>query len=89
MRWFISAVANLQYCGRDGLEIEEGLNFAWTGRHNPWFGWMHVYSMNKAGKGIQHRPVINPNGGYDNIFSDLHRNFLNPLNFRKLYMMNL
>lgn len=25
---------------------------------------MNVYSMNKAGKGVQHRPVINPNGTF-------------------------
>lgn len=66
MRWFVSALTNLQYCGREGLEISgEDSNFVWTGRHSPWYGWMHVYSMNKAGKGVQHRPVINPNGGYD------------------------
>ncbi|XP_071557569.1 androglobin [Temnothorax nylanderi] len=65
VRWFVSALVNLQYCGREGLEISgESSNFTWIGRHSPWYGWMHVYSMNKAGKGVQHRPMINPNGKY-------------------------
>ncbi|KAK9306199.1 hypothetical protein QLX08_003085 [Tetragonisca angustula] len=64
-RWFISALINLQYCGRNGLEISgESGNFIWNGRHHSWRGWMNVYSMNKAGKGVQHRPVINLNGKY-------------------------
>ncbi|XP_011702486.1 PREDICTED: androglobin-like isoform X2 [Wasmannia auropunctata] len=65
VRWFLSALVNLQYCGREGLDISgEDSNFAWTGYRNPWYGWMHVYSMNKAGKDTQHRPVTNPNGKY-------------------------
>ncbi|CAK9814641.1 ADGB [Anthophora plagiata] len=54
-----------QYCGRDGLEISgENGNFIWNGRYQSWQGWLHVYSMNKAGKGAQHRPVVNPHGKY-------------------------
>lgn len=65
MRWFISVLMNLQYCGREGLEISgEGPDFVWVNRHEPWQGWMHVYSLNKAGMGTQHRPVVNPNGEY-------------------------
>ncbi|XP_070158784.1 androglobin [Polyergus mexicanus] len=65
IRWFISTLKNLQYCGREGLEISgQGSNFTWADGHRPWCGWMHVYSLNKAGKGVQHRPVINPNGKY-------------------------
>jgi len=36
-----------------------------------------VYSLNKAGKDIQHRPVINPNGGY-NVLAVIQK-FLNNL----------
>lgn len=65
VRWFISTLINLQYCGRNGLEISgESNNFFWIGQNQPWQGWMNVYSMNKAGKGVQHRPVINPNGTF-------------------------
>ncbi|CAL1678749.1 unnamed protein product [Lasius platythorax] len=65
VRWFVSTLKNLQYCGREGLEISgQGSNFIWADGHGPWYGWMHVYSLNKAGKGVQHRPVINPNGKY-------------------------
>ncbi|XP_076244001.1 androglobin [Calliopsis andreniformis] len=65
VRWFISALINLQYCGRDGLEVSgENNNFIWNGRDQSWQGWMNVYSMNKAGRGVQHRPTVNPNGKY-------------------------
>ncbi|XP_076763331.1 androglobin-like [Xylocopa sonorina] len=64
-RWFISALINLQYCGQDGLEISgENVGFIWNCRYQSWRGWMNVYSMSKAGKGAQHRPVVNPNGKY-------------------------
>ncbi|KAG5317869.1 ADGB protein, partial [Pseudoatta argentina] len=65
VRWFVSSLTNLQYCGREGLDIGgESSNFIWIDRNNPWYGWMHVYSMNEVGINIQHRPIINPNGKY-------------------------
>nr|XP_034176028.1 androglobin-like isoform X2 [Osmia lignaria] len=64
-RWFVSALINLEHCGRNGLEISgENSNFIWNGRYQSWRGWMNVYSMNKAGKGVQHKPGVNLNGKY-------------------------
>ncbi|KAL2715424.1 androglobin-like [Vespula squamosa] len=65
IRCFISSLINLQYCGQNGLEVSgESNNFIWNGREEKWKGWMHVYSNNKAGHGVSHRPIINPNGKY-------------------------
>nr|XP_050857419.1 androglobin-like isoform X1 [Vespula vulgaris] len=65
IRWFISSLINLQYCGQNGLEVSgESNNFIWNGRKEKWQGWMHVYSNNKAGHGVSHRPIFNPNGKY-------------------------
>ncbi|KAK2580944.1 hypothetical protein KPH14_006010 [Odynerus spinipes] len=64
VRWFISSVMNLRYCGKNGLEVsQESEKFFWNGRQECWQGWMYIYSNNKAGRGA-HRPVVNPHGKY-------------------------
>lgn len=76
MSALISTLTSLRDCGRDGLEISnENSNFVWNGRYRAWEGWMHVYSGNKAGKGAQHEPVINPNGTYPR--SDIYQSSRN------------